>query len=164
MDRQSAQMSLGEPACRTCPRTRIAEAVNTRSHFADLIASGKERPYRSETEFVGGAGVVAVSGEMDLYTAPQFRRDVDKAIASTSGDLILDLSDVDMIDSTALCVMLRALRRLENEGRWLILVVAGSHVMRILTITGLQTTFPVVASRREALQQVASRTSELAVA
>ena len=122
-----------------------------------LPAGCRERPYGSETEFVGEAGVVAVSGEMDLYTAPQFRRDIDEAIALTSSDLILDLSDLDMIDSTALCVMLGALQRLLDEGRWLTLVVTGSHVMRVLTITGLQTSFPIVASRREALQRVVAR-------
>lgn len=126
------------------------------SRFADLVAGGMERPYRSEIEFVGDAGVVAVSGEMDLYTASQFRTDIDEAIASTSGDLILDLSDLDMIDSTALCVMLGALGRLSDEGRWLILVVTQRHVMRVLTITGLLTTFRIAPSRREALQQVVS--------
>ena len=121
---------------------------------ADLVAVGMERPYSSEIEFVGDAGVVAVSGEMDLYTASQFRADVDEAIASTCGDLILDLSDLDMIDSTALGVMLGALRRLSDEGRWLILVVTQRHVMRVLTITGLLTTFRIAPSRREALRQV----------
>jgi len=127
-------------------------------------AESRERPYSSQTEFIGEAGLVAVSGEMDLFTAPRFKRDIEEAIEFTCGDLILDLSDLDMIDSTALRVMLGAQQRLQDEGRWLILVVAGSHVLRVLTITGLQTTFPIVASRREALQRVVARTADLAIA
>lgn len=119
-----------------------------------VLTGGKERPYSSETEVVGEAGVVAVSGEMDLATAARFEDDLDGAIAATGGDLVLDLSDIDMIDSTALGVMLRVLQRLSDEGRWLILVVTQAHVMRILTITGLQTTFRIASSRSEALQQV----------
>ena len=34
--------------------------------FHSVLVGGRERPYSSETEFVGEAGVVAVSGEMDL--------------------------------------------------------------------------------------------------
>ncbi len=122
--------------------------------FSDWLTGGRERPYRSETEVIGDAGVVAVTGEMDLFTASQFRQDIDEAITLTSGDLVLDLSDLDMIDSTALGVMLAALRRLADEGRWLILVVTQRHVMRVFVITGLRTTFRIVPSRHEALRQV----------
>ncbi len=138
--------------------------LSSSARFADLAAGGMERPYSSEIEFIGDVGVVAVSGEMDLYTASQFKADIDEAIASTSGDLILDLSDLDMIDSTALGVMLGALRRLSDEGRWLVLVVAQRHVLRILTITGLLTTFRIAPSRREALQQVVAPVGSRCVA
>jgi len=122
--------------------------------FHNVLAGGRERPYRSETEVVGEAGVVAVSGEMDLSTAVRFTRDLDEAMAFSCGDLVLDLSDVDLIDSTALGVMLGVLQRLSDEGRWLILVVTRDFVMRILRITGLETTFRIAPSRSEALQQV----------
>jgi anti-sigma B factor antagonist len=127
-----------------------------------LIAGGGERPYRSEAEFIGEAGLVAVSGNLDLYTAPQFRRDLDEAIVLAPGDLILDLSDLDLIDSTALCVMARARQRLQEEGRRFVLIVTRPHVMRILTITGLHTAFPIVASRRAALRRVVARAADLA--
>jgi anti-sigma B factor antagonist len=123
-----------------------------------------ERPYSSEMELVGGVGVVAVSGETDLYTAARFRRDIDEAAALTSGDVILDFSDLDLIDSTSLCVMLGAWQRLADEGRSLILVVTRRHVMRVLTITGLHTTFRIAASRREALEQVVAPAGPLRAA
>ncbi len=124
------------------------------SRSSDRRTGGRERPYSSETEVIGDAGVVAVTGEMDLFTSTQFRRDIDEAITLTSGDLVLDFSDLDMIDSTALGVMLGAQRRLTDEGRWLILVVTQRHVMRVLAITGLHTTFRIALSRHEALRQV----------
>ena len=70
---------------------------------------------------------------------------------------ILDLSDLDLIDSTALGVMFDALRRLSDEGRRLTLVVTPGHVMRVLTITGLDTMFHIAGSRHEALQRVEAR-------
>jgi len=122
--------------------------------FHNVLAGGRERPYRSETEVVGEAGVVAVSGEMDLATAVRFKQDLDEAMAFSCGDLVLDLSDIDLIDSTALGIMLGALQRLSDEGRWLILVVTQDFVVRILRITGLQTTFRIAPNRSEALRQV----------
>ena len=133
------------------------------TRFSEVF-SGMERPYRSEAELVGGVGLVAVSGETDLSAAAQFRRDIDEAAALTVGDLVLDLSDVDLIDSTALCVMLGAWQRLADEGRSLILVVTRRHVMRILTITGLHTRFRIAASRREALEQVVAPAGPLRAA
>jgi anti-sigma B factor antagonist len=132
--------------------------------FHNVLLGGRERPYSSAIEVVGDAGVVAVSGEMDLATAARFKDDLDEAIAATCGDLVLDLSDLDMIDSTALGVMLRVLQRLSDEGRWLILVVTQPRVMRILTITGLQTTFRITPSRSEALQQVVAPVASRRVA
>jgi anti-sigma B factor antagonist len=124
------------------------------SRFSDVLAGSRERPYSSECAIVGEAGVVAVSGEIDLYTASRFKEDVDEVIATAPGDLILDLSDLDLLDSSALVVMLGTLRRLTDEGRWLILVVTQRHLMRVLTVTGLHTRFRIVPSRRRALQQV----------
>ena len=126
------------------------------SRYSQLLAEGRDRPYSSETEVVGEVGVVAVSGEMDLCTASRFRRDIDEAAGRTSGGLVLDLSQVDMIDSTALGVMLMAQSGLNEDGRSLVLVVTRPHVMRILTITGLLTTFRIATSLAEALRQVAA--------
>jgi anti-sigma B factor antagonist len=124
-----------------------------------LVAGGGERSYGSRTGFIGEVGLVAVSGDVDLYAAPLFRQDLDRAVAVTPGDLILDLSDLGLIDSTALCVMLGALRRLRDQGRQLILVVTRSYVLRILTIAGLENALPIVASRHEAIQLAVRRTA-----
>jgi anti-sigma B factor antagonist len=126
------------------------------------ITGGGERAYCSRTEFIGEAEMLAVSGTLDLHAAPQFSRDIEQATAFSHQDLILDLSDLDLIDSSALCVMAGALQHLEEEDRRLILVVTRSHVMRILTITGLLAAFTIVASRRQALQLVAGRAADLA--
>lgn len=138
-------------------RKRPVTPASRSSGVADLPPRGKKRAYRSETEVVGAAGVVAVSGEMDQHTTSRFKRDIDEAITLTSGDLILDLSDLDLIDSTALGIMFSALQRLSGESRRLIVVVTQGQVMRVLTITGLDTMFRIAGSRSEALRQVVAR-------
>jgi anti-sigma B factor antagonist len=126
------------------------------SRHAQVPAENREHPYSSETELVGVVVVVAVSGEMDLCTASRFSQDIDAAAVRTSGGLVLDLSRVGIIDSTALGVMLRVQSMLHEDGRSLVLVVTRPHVLRILTITGLQAAFRLAASVAEAVRQAAA--------
>jgi anti-sigma B factor antagonist len=69
-----------------------------------------------------GTAVVTVTGELDLYTAPQLQETLDAAIAGTPHELVVDLSDVSFVDSSGLSVLIRAHKRLRP--------VAGSVVIR----------------------------------
>lgn len=112
--------------------------------------------YDSEIDLLGDVGVLTVTGETDLATAPQFRRDLDEAMEFTSGDLVLDLTDLELVDSTALGIMIAAAGRMTSERRELVLVVTRSHVLRVLATTGLRDFFPIVPTRTEAMMRVSS--------
>jgi len=112
--------------------------------------------YDSEIELLGDVGVLTVVGETDLYTAPRFRRDLDEAMEVTPGDVILDLTDLELVDSTALGIMMAAASRMMTEQRSLVMVVARTHVLRVFAITGLDGFFSVTATRAEALTRVSS--------
>jgi anti-sigma B factor antagonist len=107
--------------------------------------------YESEIGLYGSAGVLTVSGETDLATARQFKSDLDETMAMTHGDVVLDLSGLDLLDSTALGVMMAALGRMMGERRSLSLVVTRRHVLRVFSITGLDTMFRIVGTVDEAL-------------
>jgi anti-sigma B factor antagonist len=110
--------------------------------------------YDSDIELLGDVGVLTVAGETDLYTAPQFRRDLDEAMGVTPGDVILDLTDLELVDSTALGIMIAATGRMMAEHRSLVLVVTRTHVLRVLAITGLGGFFPIATTRTEAMARV----------
>jgi anti-sigma B factor antagonist len=110
--------------------------------------------YDSDIELLGDVGVLTVAGETDLYTAPQFRRDLDEAMGVTPGDVILDLTDLELVDSTALGIMIAATGRMMAEHRSLVLVVTRTHVLRVLAITGLGGFFPIATTRTEAMTRV----------
>jgi anti-anti-sigma factor len=126
-----------------------------RSRYFEELEEVIESLYGSEIEVIGDVGVVAAGGEMDPWTASRFRRDIEEAAARAPGAIVLDLSRVEMIDATALGVMLRAQRELAEHGRALVLIVSRRH-RRILAIAGLQTTFRLAAGVAEALEQVAA--------
>ncbi len=96
-------------------------------------------------------GVVELSGEVDLYTAPRFKEDLVGLIESGVEAIVIDLSQVTFIDSTALGVIIGGVKRLrERDGR--LMIVAGSRpVVRILDITGLDKVLTVFDTRDEAL-------------
>jgi anti-sigma B factor antagonist len=107
--------------------------------------------YDSEIELLGDLCMLTVTGETDLFTAPKLRRDLDEAMRVTPGDLVLDLSDLDLIDSTALGIMTAAAGRMMTEQRSLVLVVSGAHVLSAFALAGLLGSFSIAATRAEAV-------------
>lgn len=112
--------------------------------------------YDSELELLDDVVVLTLAGVTDLATVPQVRRGLDEALEVTSGDVVLDLTDLELIDSSALGIMIAAAGRLMTEQRTLVLVVSREHVLRVLAITGLLGFFSVAATRTEALTRLSS--------
>ena len=81
--------------------------------------------------------LVSVSGELDLYTADRLRNAVDEATSVGADTVLLDLSAVGFIDSTALGVIVQETKRLEGRGLALTLVTDDPRTRRVLEVTGL---------------------------
>jgi anti-sigma B factor antagonist len=93
-----------------------------------------------------GTFVVAASGEIDLYTAPEFERALASSVTEGPTQLLVDFSGATFIDSTALHVLLRAARQLDREAGELIVVVPDPNVRKVFEITGFDRLFSVVSS------------------
>lgn len=85
----------------------------------------------------GAAIVLAVSGELDLAASPTLEEELDRAFADSAEHLIIDLRELDFIDSTGLSVLVKAHQRAEDSGRRFGLVNGGSQVRRLLNLTGI---------------------------
>jgi anti-sigma B factor antagonist len=110
----------------------------------------------SEEALEGGAGVVAVRGEIHVSTAPELSTVLADALARGVHSLVLDFTDVEFIDSTGLSVLLNALRRVTQRGGKFVIVCTNPTVLRLFEITRLESTFDIVATRDEALARVGS--------
>ena len=76
-----------------------------------------------KTEQLDGDGyVISLAGEVDLYTAPEFKEALLEAIADGAKTVVVDLTDTTFIDSTTLGVLVGGLKRLRPDGRTLALV------------------------------------------
>jgi anti-sigma B factor antagonist len=101
------------------------------------------------TEAKGEATVVHVGGDLDVYTAPRLKETLDKALAGRR--LVLDLSGVGFIDSTALGVLAGALQLSQSSGGDLRLVVGDPFLLKIFRITAFEGMFSIYPQLEDAL-------------
>jgi anti-anti-sigma factor len=99
---------------------------------------------------VGDAPGVAVHGEVDISVAEALEAVLDAAIRESAGAFILDLSDLDFIESTGLQVLLRARGLLGREDRELAVVCPHGPVRRVFELAGLSELFTLYRTREEA--------------
>lgn len=109
----------------------------------------------STTERQGGT-VVAVGGEIDVYTAPLLRDALDQQIAAGRTRLVVDLDGVDFLDSTGLGVLVGRLKLVRNQSGTLAIVCGRERILKVFRITGLDKVFTIVASVDEALAVTAA--------
>jgi anti-sigma B factor antagonist len=80
--------------------------------------------------------VVHLVGELDLYNSPEVREALLELCAEQPSRLVVDLAEVDFVDSTALGVLIEARSKLENRQSFL-LAAPGRETHRALAISGL---------------------------
>jgi anti-sigma B factor antagonist len=97
-----------------------------------------------------GATVVRLAGELDLYNAADVRQALADAAAEKPGRLVVDLSEVSFIDSTALGVLIEGRTKLENRRAFLI-AAPGRETRRALQVSGLDRHLSVHDTLDEAL-------------
>ena len=98
--------------------------------------------------------VISLSGEVDLYTAPEFKQQLLEVFGQGGKDIVVDLSDTTFIDSTTLGVLVGGVKRLRPAGGQLTLVCSDRNITKIFEITGLDKVFPIYGSRNEAVEQI----------
>ncbi len=103
-------------------------------------------------EQVEGLSVMTLTGEIDAFTAPTLRQEVHEVLADPSvGRLLIDLSAVTFMDSSALGAIVAALRRLRERNGELWLVAPRGSAARIFELTGLDTVLEFYPDRDAAI-------------
>lgn len=103
-----------------------------------------------------GIFVIELSGEVDLYTAPEFKQRLLDAVAQDARHVVVDLTDTTFIDSTTLGVLVGGVRRLREREGDLSLVCGDRNITKIFEITGLNQVFSISPNRDEALARLAT--------
>ncbi|RSL29157.1 anti-sigma factor antagonist [Salibacterium salarium] len=90
-----------------------------------------------QTEEKDDYTLVYVAGEVDAYTASQLRESLLPLTEKENGNVIVDLSSVDYIDSTGLGIFIGALKSSNSYNGTLKLIGLNTRVKRLFSITGL---------------------------
>jgi anti-sigma B factor antagonist len=96
--------------------------------------------------------VLAVSGEIDIATAPSLREKLHSLLAEGHQNLIADLDEVTFLDSTALGVLVGVLKRARTEGGELRIVCNQPRVRKVFEITRLDSAFDLCTSVDDAIK------------
>lgn len=99
---------------------------------------------------MGEAPGVSVHGEVDLAVVGALEASLEDAIRESVGAFIIDLTDLDFIDSSGLQVLLRARGLLGREDRALAVVCPHGPVRRVFELSGFSELFALYRSREEA--------------
>jgi anti-sigma B factor antagonist len=96
--------------------------------------------------------IVAVRGEIDLFTAPEVKTVLASAIDSGRIRVVVDLTETTFLDSTALGVLIGAVKRLRTRNGALTIVNVDANIAKTFEITGLDQIFTIRPTREEAVQ------------
>jgi anti-sigma B factor antagonist len=105
--------------------------------------------FKTEVRREGRATIIGLSGELDLASSAELQEELDRVAGAEV--LILDLRDLEFIDSTGLSVLVKAHQDAQESGREFGLVKGGAQVQRLLTLTGLAERLRIVDAPEQLL-------------
>ena len=122
-------------------------------------------PITTSVEHRYGVAVLAVGGEIDMFTAPQFEKAIDDVLADDPPTLVIDLTEVTLLASAGLrllatanerFVLATANKRFGESGGFA--VVAGAPAtIRPIELTDLNEVFDLYLSLDDALAAMRSK-------
>jgi anti-sigma B factor antagonist len=115
----------------------------------ESVSPLREPPVRG-VESRDGAVVVSLAGELDLYNAEEIRAALAEAIATAPRCVVVDMAEVEFVDSTALGVLVEARSQLGADAFRLAAPQLGTR--RALEVSGLDRHLPVHETVEGALE------------
>jgi len=108
---------------------------------------------------VGDYPVLAVRGEVDVYSAPALQEGLNTLLDSGAKAVIVDLTEVGFLDSTGLGVLVAARTSAVDAGGSLPIACQHERILKLFKITGLDAVFEIHPSVDAAVQSLANQNS-----
>jgi anti-sigma B factor antagonist len=110
-------------------------------------------------ELEDGIRAFTVRGELDMNTAPELENSLGEVASGENNQVVIDLTECDFIDSTGIALIVRSWQRLDRGGEGggdgqLVLCCVNTQVMRLLRITGVDSSISVHDQRDAALAEL----------
>jgi anti-sigma B factor antagonist len=140
-----------DPGMRWFESSRPSIALPATSEGLDIMSNHNHEDLKLHMHVVDGMQVFELSGSLDIATSPTVRASLLEASARGDHRLIVDLTNVDFLDSTGLGALIGAQRRAKEFDGEVRLVVKEGQIVRLLRITGLLKIFAVYSTLHDAL-------------
>jgi anti-sigma B factor antagonist len=109
--------------------------------------------FQVQVHLEGSTKLISVSGELDLASGPELESELDKVSAPETTLVVVDLRELEFMDSTGLSIIVRAHQRLAETGCELGLVRGSTQVQRLLDLTGVAERVRLVGAPEELLNR-----------
>lgn len=130
-------------------RAAIAERQARKQRVPEkgVLVSG-DHTYEHVSEDITLVNVMSrePGGEITVYTAPTLRELIVDLINQGRYFLVVDLTSVELLDSTGVGVLVGGLKRIRAHSGAIALVVPSERVLKMFRITGLTKVFPIFAT------------------
>lgn len=108
-------------------------------------------PLEQATAEEQGVTVVALAGQLDSRTAPEFEKALLKLLGEKKLEILLDLAALEYVASAGLRVFVMVGKRLQADGGRLALCALEPGVLKVLEVSGFVPLFPILPNRKEAI-------------
>jgi len=98
---------------------------------------------RIETTKTADETIIAIEGDIDLYSSPELRTAVLKAVPKATAGVGIHLGGVSYMDSSGVATLVEGLRSAKENGKTFVLVAPSTSVMKVLELARLDSIFEV---------------------
>ena len=101
-----------------------------------------------------GMAMLKLNGEVDVYTAPKLKSRLIDLVDQGKFKIIVDLEEVDFMDSSGLGVLVGGLKRVRSHDGTIALICTQENILKIFRITGLVKVFPIFEDHDQAVKSI----------
>ena len=101
---------------------------------------------------VGDVEVLFISGEIDLYNAPEIKKIMHMLIGEGKLKVAVDFNEVTYIDSSGIGAMISSMSNLKKNGGALVIMNLHHSVRKVFELTKLTSFFKIFDSEEEAIR------------
>lgn len=98
--------------------------------------------------------IIEISGRFDAHVAPEFVKEFEALSSDETQFLVVNVAEVNFIDSTALAALVRGMKRFRQNSGDLMLVNLQNPVRIIFELTRMDRAFSIFASQEAALAEI----------
>lgn len=93
--------------------------------------------FELEVTVLENEAVISVVGELDFSTAPRLREQILELLKGGTTSLVIDLSQLDFVDSSGLGVLVATLKRMRERDGSLMIRSPSANTSKVLQVSGL---------------------------